>query len=171
MKKWADQQRRPFEFQPRDMVLLKVSKKQLRFRRSHDTRLIRKFTGPFPIIAKIGRALYKIDPPAWIKVHLVFHVSNLRPYHPDPEDPARNHPKRAEIPESTRTKNKNPRQIEEILADRIVTANRKRRREFLVKWKGRAEEETSWEKVEDLGDCEKAIEDFEAVKSSGVAKS
>ena len=171
MKKWTDQHRRPLKFQPGDMVLLKVSKEQLRFRRSHDIRLIRKFTGPFPIISKIGRASYKIDPPAWMKVHPVFHVSNLRPYHPDTEDPARNQPKRAEIPESTRTKNKNPRQIEEILADRIVTANRKRRREFLVKWKGLAEEETSWEKVEDLGDCEKAIEDFEAVKSSGVAKS
>ena len=152
-------------------MLLKVSKEQLRFRRSHDTRLIRKFTGPFPIIAKIGRALYKIDPPAWMKVHPVFHVSNLRLYHPDPEDPARNQPKKAEIPESTRTKNNNPRQIEEILADRIVTVRRKPRREFLVKWKGRAEEETSWEKAEDLEDCEKVIEDFEAIKSSGAAKS
>ena len=48
---------------------------------------------------------------------------------------------------------------------------RKSKREFLVKWKGRAEEETSWEKAEDLEDCEKAIDDFEAVKSSRAAES
>ena len=87
MKKWADQQSRPLKFQLGDIVLIKVSKEQLQFRQTHDVRLLRKFTGPFPIMAKVGRALYKIHPPAWMKVHPMLYVSNLKPYHPEQEDP------------------------------------------------------------------------------------
>ena len=51
-------------------------------------RLKRKYEGPCPVVKKVGRASYKIDIFAWMKIHLVIHVSNLKPYHEYPIDSA-----------------------------------------------------------------------------------
>ncbi|XP_074314964.1 uncharacterized protein LOC141651141 [Silene latifolia] len=97
MKKWADQNRRPREFKVGDMVMVKLNKEQMRFLRGRDKRLVRKYEGPIQVIKRIGEVAYKLDRPAWMKCHPVFHVSCLKPYHPDPEDPTRNKSKRANI--------------------------------------------------------------------------
>ncbi|KAJ7978485.1 Ty3/gypsy retrotransposon protein [Quillaja saponaria] len=90
MKKWADKGRRQLEFQVGDLVLVKLTKEQLKGLRGQDHKLIHKYEGPLPIVSKVGKVAYKIDLPPWMKIHPVIHVSNLKPYHPDPEDPARN---------------------------------------------------------------------------------
>ncbi|KAJ7970764.1 Ty3/gypsy retrotransposon protein [Quillaja saponaria] len=90
MKKWADKGRRQLEFQVGDLVLVKLTKEQLKGLRGQDHKLIRKYEGPLPIVSKVGKVAYKIDLPPWIKIHPAIHVSNLKAYHPDPEDPARN---------------------------------------------------------------------------------
>jgi len=46
MKKWADQSRKPREFQEGDMVLVKLLPEQLRNLRSTDKRLFRRYEGP-----------------------------------------------------------------------------------------------------------------------------
>lgn len=97
MKKWADQNRRPVEFDVGDMVMVKVLPEQLRFLRGRDRRLIRKYEGPIRITKRIGKSAYKVDPPTWMKIHPVFHVSRLKPYHPDEEDSNRNISTRANI--------------------------------------------------------------------------
>ena len=59
---------------------------------------MRKYEGPFTIISKIGKVAYKVETSAWMKkVHLVFYVSNLKPYHPDAADAARNQSTRGEF--------------------------------------------------------------------------
>ncbi|KAJ7943087.1 Retrotransposon protein, putative, Ty3-gypsy subclass [Quillaja saponaria] len=162
MKKWADKGRRQLEFQVGDLVLVKLTKEQLKGLRGQDHKLIRKYEGPLPIVSKVGKVAYKIDLPPWMKIHPVIHVSNLKPYHPDPEDPARNQSTRPAV-----NLKKPPSKVaEEILAERRVIIRRHPRLEFLVKWKGLGDEETSWEKAEDLSEFQQKIEDFQAAEST-----
>ncbi|KAA0041182.1 reverse transcriptase [Cucumis melo var. makuwa] len=90
MKKWDDKKRRPLEFRARDQVLKKLKVEQIRFRGHRDQHLARKYEGPMEVLKKIGNALYWAVLPAWMKIHPVIHVSNLKPYHQDLNDKQRN---------------------------------------------------------------------------------
>ncbi|CAA0833488.1 Unknown protein [Striga hermonthica] len=73
MKKWADTKRRPREFSQGSMT----------------------YEGPFPVIKKIGNVVYRVELPPTLKIHPVFHVSMLKPYKGDVEDPSRGLSQRA----------------------------------------------------------------------------
>lgn len=51
--------------------------------------LVRKYKGPFHIMEKVGKAVYWLELPSKLKIHNVFHVSMLKPFHEDKEDPCR----------------------------------------------------------------------------------
>jgi hypothetical protein len=108
--------------------------------------LVRRYEGPFPILKRVGKAAYQLQLPSKLKIHNVFHVSLLKPFHGDDEDPSRSESKRA----PTAVVTKFDKEVESILADRVI-----RRRgvpnytEYLVKWKDLPDEEVSWER-EDL---------------------
>ena len=161
MKKWADQKRRPLEFKAGDLVLIKLRPEQLRFRGDKDIRLVRKYEGPVSVISKVGLTSYKVELPAWMKIHPVLHVSNLKPYHKDPANPECNQSTRGGVIVHPRSK----RQPEEILGERMVTTDRKKHKEYLVKWKGLADDEISWERAEDLKKLTQKIEDLQATSS------
>ncbi|KAK3015069.1 hypothetical protein RJ639_007039 [Escallonia herrerae] len=73
MKKWADKRRRPKEYNLGDMVMLKLLPQQFKsFRKVHKG-LIRKYEGPFPIVAKVGKVSYRLELPPKLKIHPVFH--------------------------------------------------------------------------------------------------
>ena len=76
------------------------------------------------------------------------------------EDPSRNQPTRPEVNLCRPEK----KVAEEILAEREVTVRGRRRKEFLVKWRGLGDEETSWEKEGDILEFKKLIETFQAVE-------
>ena len=78
-----------------------------------------KYKGPCPIIKKVGRASYKIDVPAWMNIHSVIHISNLKPYHENPTNLAQKQPTRGVVKANPRS-NKEP---EEILAEKLWWAN------------------------------------------------
>ncbi|GMP97113.1 hypothetical protein CsSME_00045491 [Camellia sinensis var. sinensis] len=160
MKKWADEKRRPLEFKAGDQVLVKLNPEQRKFMRGRDRRLVRKYEGPVTILKRIGKCAYKIDAPSWLKVHPVFHVSYLKPYYPDKEDPTRNEQKRQTI-----TAKAGKRSIESILADRVKMVSKKQQRQYLVKWKGLGDEEISWEREADLSAFQNEIEAYWAKSS------
>ncbi|CAL8990740.1 unnamed protein product [Prunus brigantina] len=89
MKKWADKHRRDVVFKPGDLVFVKLNPSQHKSTRKLHKVLLRRYEGPFPIIRSVGRAAYRVELPPQLKIHPVFHVSNLKPYHADPEEPSR----------------------------------------------------------------------------------
>jgi len=97
MKKFADRKQRPIDYQVGDMVLVKFNPRQFKTLRSGHQNLVRKYEGPFKIIAKVGKISYKVELPPHFKIHPVFHASVLKPYYEDKEDTSRNQPRRAPI--------------------------------------------------------------------------
>ncbi|KAK3005238.1 hypothetical protein RJ639_016158 [Escallonia herrerae] len=74
MKKWADKRWRPNEYNLGEMVMLKLLPQQFKsFRKVHNG-LIRKYEGPFPIVAKVGKVSYRLELPSKLKIHPVFHA-------------------------------------------------------------------------------------------------
>ncbi|GKB45560.1 putative reverse transcriptase domain-containing protein [Tanacetum coccineum] len=78
-KSYADNRRKPLEFQEGDHVLLKVSpwKGVVRFRKKG--KLAPRYVGPFEILERIGPVAYRLRFPHKLSnVHDTFHVSNLK---------------------------------------------------------------------------------------------
>ena len=85
MKKYADRDHRPLEFQVGDKVLLKLTP-QIWKKISSKTRqrgLIPKYDRPFEVIKRVGQVAYMLKLPERLKLHSNFHVSFLKPYHED----------------------------------------------------------------------------------------
>ena len=84
-KSYADQRRRPLEFDVGDHVFLKISPRRGVKRFGKSGKLAPRFIGPFEVLERVGVVAYKLAlPPQLANVHNVFHVSMLRKYHPDP---------------------------------------------------------------------------------------
>lgn len=157
MKKWADSKRRHVEFSVGDMVFVKILAGQHKSTRSLHKGLLRKYEGPFPIVKRVGNVAYQLGLPSRLNFHPVFHVSCLKPYHADMEDPDRNEPKRVPFGATSAY----DKDIEAILDTRVVRRqNSNPSRESLVKWKGLADCETSWEPEHALWQFESKIREF-----------
>ncbi|KAA0040658.1 hypothetical protein IC582_025605 [Cucumis melo] len=113
MKKWADKKRRPKEYEIGDKVLVKLLPNQFKSLRKVHKGLVRRYEGPFSIIERVGKAAYKVELPPKLKIHNVFHVSMLKPFHEDQEDPNRSKTSRA----PTGVVTEFDRKIKEILAE------------------------------------------------------
>ncbi|VFQ66115.1 unnamed protein product [Cuscuta campestris] len=95
MKRWADARRRHLEFEEGDLVMVKLLPHQSRrFAKVHKG-LVRRYEGPFPIERCIGKLAYRLTLPSHLEMHLVFHVSLLKPFNEDKDDPSRGESKRA----------------------------------------------------------------------------
>ena len=159
MKKWTDKKRCHTEYKVEDMVLAKLLPQQFKSVRPMHKGLVRRYEGPFPILGKVGKVSYKVELPPRLKFHPVFHVSYLKPYHEDNDDPSRVVSKKA----PTMVVTSYDKEVEHIITDRVI----KRRgvsptTEFLVKWKGLTESEASWEPVDALWQFQEQIEQFRA---------
>jgi hypothetical protein len=84
MKLQADLDRLPRQFQVGEQALLKLQPYTQTFVANRPyPKLALKYYGPYTIIEKIGSVGYKLDLPAHSQVHLIFHVSQLKPFTPD----------------------------------------------------------------------------------------
>ena len=117
------------EFKKGDQVLLSMHNINNPIDRNRPTKkLTNRFTGPYTIIKVISTTAYKLDLPATMKVHPVFHISLLKPYRPSPPDFERPTPPPAIITENEQEEY----EVENILDKRTIH----RRPQYLIKWKG-----------------------------------
>ncbi|XP_010519399.1 PREDICTED: uncharacterized protein LOC104798879 [Tarenaya hassleriana] len=145
MKKWADKKRRPQEYNVGDQVMVKIVPHNFRGMQALHRGLTRKYDGPYPIIARIGKMAYKLQLPAYIQIHPVFHVSVLKPYKADPVDVDRNRSTRALLPEAIM-----PHKEPEFILDHR-TKRGTNKREFFIKWKGLPDSLNTWEEEDKCG--------------------
>ena len=155
MKRYADRKRKkapllsPGQKVWLDMVNLKTGRpsKKLDVRR----------TGPFEILRQINPVAYELRlPPSW-RIHPVFHVSLIHPATIDEslhpvivDDTLRPPPDLIDDQEEY--------EVESILDHK----HGKRRRQYLVKWKGYPLSETSWQSRSDLRHARDVVLAYEA---------
>ncbi|RVW22488.1 hypothetical protein CK203_107227 [Vitis vinifera] len=116
--------------------------------------LVRRYERPFPILGKVGKVSYKVELPPRLKIHSVFHVSYLKPYHEDKDDPSQGFSKRAPTAVVTSYDKKE----EHIITYRVII-----RRgvppttEYLVKWKRLPESKATWEPADAYGNSKSRL--------------
>ena len=77
----ANKSHRDLEFNIGDQVLLNSNHVNLASQALRPSKKLQhRFIGPYPIIAKISAVAYKLELPADLRIHPVFHISLLRPY-------------------------------------------------------------------------------------------
>ncbi|GKE95568.1 hypothetical protein Tco_1580423 [Tanacetum coccineum] len=83
-KSYADWKRKPMEFEVGDRVMLKVSPWKGVVRFGKRGKLNPSYVGPFKVLAKVGKAAYKLElPQEFSRVHHTFHVSNMKKCYAD----------------------------------------------------------------------------------------
>jgi len=144
MKSQADKHRSEREFQPGDLVYMKLqpyvqslvadrSNKKLSFR----------FYGPYKVLQRIGNVAYKLDLPEGSRVHHVLHVSQLK----------KHVPKDQTVSEELTSVSTDPmlvQQQEKILATREILRGSRRVKQVLVKWSLMPEQMATWEDEADI---------------------
>ena len=135
--KWYGARHKLVSYKEGDLVLLSIANLQVR---GTATKLKRKFARPFCIAEWIGSQSYRLDLPTTWRVHNVFHVSLLKIWR---EDMYRCYP----APDPTRLEEEDDQkvyEVEKFLRWRYRKIQNRKKREFLVLWKGYPIEEASW---------------------------
>ena len=147
--KWYNKNHIKTAFKVGEKVLL--SSKNIKTIRSSQ-KLDHRFLGPFEITKKVGSQAYELDLPLkYNRIHNVFHVSLLEPYHqregsetiviqPDLKDEEGEY------------------EVEQILARRI----RRNKKEWLVRWAGYSPADDQWLSKEDLEGCWELVQEFDS---------
>jgi hypothetical protein len=101
----------------------------------------------------VGKSAYKLELPTGWGIHNVFHESKLKPAH-KPQFPKQKETRPRPPPEIIDGNEEH--EVEEVQGVR----NKQGKKQFLVKWKGLPQEESSWEPEENLKNARGAIKDF-----------
>ena len=84
MKFQADKKRSDLQFHPGQQVLLKLQPYvQTSVANRPYPKLAFKYYGPYTVLARVGQVAYKLQLPPDSLIHPVFHISQLKPFHPN----------------------------------------------------------------------------------------
>jgi hypothetical protein len=157
-ERYANEKRRDEEFQEGDQVYVSTNNLNTDADRARPSRKFNaRFVGPFPITEVVSKVAYRLGLPATMRAHPVFHVSLLKRYTPSPPEFGNRHPSQ---PPPDLVDGHEEWEVECVLNERM----RRRRKEFLVKWKGYGREEATWQTREDLMNAPEILESWEKVK-------
>ena len=126
-------------FSEGDKVFIRVRPKRSTLSLGKYKKLSPRYCGPYEIVKCIGTQAYKLDLPAHLKVHNVFHVSLLKPYIPSPDHVLNDD----QIVMATQ--NILELQPDRILETRERTLRNRAIREHLIQWKDFPLEDATWE--------------------------
>ena len=154
--------RREVEYEVGQKVLLNV--KNFTLPEGLTPKFMSKFAGPFAIVERVFKDVYKLELPPEIKVHPTFHVSLLKPFKEDTLWPDR---KQVIRPPPDLVGDHLEYEVEGILKCR----NHKRKgKEYLVKWRGYHEKEATWVAAKDMVHAKEIVERFEKTRARGSNK-
>ena len=152
-KKYYDQKHRDMQFAVGDLVLLSTQNLRLK---GILHKLQWKFCGPYKILEKIGTQAYRLKLPDTWRIHLVFHVSLLKPWRPSVVQQV---PGEVELEDADQPQYFD---VEKILRWRWNSKTRRQQREFLVLWQGYLVEEAEWIPASYFSDQDALRADIEA---------
>jgi hypothetical protein len=144
MKIQADKHRQHVEFQVNDQVLVKLQPyRQSSVALRKNQKLGLRYFGPFPVLAKIGAVAYRLGLPTTAKIHPVFHVSQLKPFHGPSTPPY--------IPLPLTTTVLGPiLQPTSVIDSMEIMCGTKSVPQVLIEWEGLSSAEATWEDKEDI---------------------
>jgi len=139
MKLQADKKRTERVFTVGDKVLLKLQPyTQSSVASKPYPKLAYKYFGPYTVLERIGSVAYKLELPEGSQVHPVFHISQLKQYHPDHSPVFSNLPMLSDIQASSA-------QPLAILDRRLVKKGNTAIPQVLLSWTGLPTSATTWE--------------------------
>lgn len=139
MKTVADRKRSELQFAVGDQVLLKLQPyTQSSVVNRPYPKLAYKYFGPFKVLARVGAVAYRLELPPDSKIHSVFHVSQLKPFHADYS------PVFATLP-STTDLEAAAALPEQVLDRRLVKKGNTAILQVFIKWSGLPDTSATWE--------------------------
>ena len=128
MVRYTDKHRKECNIEPNTLVMLDT--RNITFAADECKKLKHRFTGPFKVLKQVGKVAYKLELPHSMKVHPVFHVSLLKPYHGDPVPP----------PSPIVVDGEEEYIIDKIIKHRVLRG----KMHYLVRWKGYDQSSDEW---------------------------
>lgn len=139
MRSQANSHRQDRIFKEGDWVLLKLQPyRQLSVRGAASPKLSKRFFGPFKVLHAIGKVAYELELPPEARIHNVFHVSKLKPFHGLP-------PTQAPVLPPSATSTQWELKPLKILGHRVLRTDKGDYSQLLIQWDGLSVDEATWE--------------------------
>ncbi|GKC19565.1 ty3-gypsy retrotransposon protein, partial [Tanacetum coccineum] len=144
MEMQANRSRRKVKFNVGDKVLVKLHPyRQITLAKWISNKLSKRYNGPFKVLKRVGKVVYRLNLPSTSKKHPVFHVSLLKPFTRfDVEGIANLHKEEHE-----------GHPVDQplvVCATRVILRNGKPICQILVQWLGSSPEEATWEELSEF---------------------
>jgi hypothetical protein len=149
-KHQADKHRLHAMFEEGQQVLL--STKNISSKLHGSKKLTPRWIGPFTITQIVSDLAYRLQLPEHIKIHDVFHISLLKPYHAS--DRHETPPPPEFIDDQLEY------EVETILDHREIKKGRKKTRQYLIRWLGYGAEYDTWEPEENVSNCQELVQNY-----------